>query len=213
MSRKRISLYGAVGMAAMGLIASAASAESVTSAGGSIPDNLPLAPLVVTFNVVDSGSVASVDLTLTGLTHTWAGDLIATLTAPGGAVADIMRRPEDDTPTSTVGDSSNFGGNYRFIDSGGSLATALNGTANVPSGDYQASSRAALATDPNTPVVLNTVFGGVASAGTWTLRVSDNAGADVGGLNSATLNVVIPEPTSLGLIGAAGLGLLRRRRA
>lgn len=215
MSRKRKALLGAAGLAVLGLISSA-NAGTYTEPGGPIPDNAPANPLVVSFNVIDPGSVVSVDLTLSGLVHTWAGDIIATLEAPGGTTADIMRRPTEPTaPTSGVGDSSNFGGTYRFIDGGADLGVALAGGASafvVPSGDYAASTRNVGVT-ANTPVVLNTTFGGLTAAGVWTLRISDNASLDTGALNSATLNVVVPEPTTLGLAGIASLGLLRRRRA
>ena len=199
--------------------AAAASANTYTSPGGAIPDAVGTVPgsLVVTFNVTEAGSLAALDLTLTGLTHTWAGDLIITLTSPGGTVADIMRRATVSTaPTSLVGDSSDFNGTYRFIDSGGDLAAALAlGTSLfvVPGGDYQASTRIA-GTTANSPVLLNSVFAGTSLLGTWTLAVSDNAGADTGAFTSASLNVTaVPEASTwlmMGL-GLAGLAAVRRR--
>jgi subtilisin-like proprotein convertase family protein len=203
--------------ALLGLV-TAASAGAYTSPGGAIPDNLPGNPLLVTFNVIDVGPLASVDLTLTNLTHTWAGDLIVTLMAPNGTFADIMRRPTTAAaPTSTVGDSTNFGGTYRFIDGGADLGAALTigSTAVVPGGDYGASSRIVGST-ANFGVMLNTAFANTPLLGTWTLALSDNAGADFGALGSATLNVTaVPEASTLAMfgLGLAGIAALRRRKA
>lgn len=212
-----LSVLGAAAVAAVAH--SSARAAMYTTAGGPIPDNLPGSPLLIPFVVTDVGSVAHVDLTLTGLTHTWAGDIIATLSGPGGVpVADIMRRPEDDTPPfSSVGDSSNFGGDYLFTDTGGALDVALGGGTSafvVPSNTapgFQASTRTSTTTG-NVPVLLDGVFGGTSATGVWTLSISDNASLDTGSLVSATLNVVVvPEPATFGLCGVAMAGLLARR--
>lgn len=200
-------------VAGLAIVAPAAFGSAFTMTGGPIPDNQPANPLVITFNVTDTGPVTGLDLTLTNLAHTWAGDLIVTLTAPGGTVADIMRRTTT-VATSTVGDSTNFNGNYRFIDSGANLATALNAlgdAANLASGDYAASTRTAVPGAASTNVSLNTIFNGVSAFGTWTLRISDNAALDTGTLGSATLNI-IPAPGAVALAGIAGLAGIRRRR-
>jgi subtilisin-like proprotein convertase family protein len=197
----------------------AASAGTYTSAGGAIPDNAPGGPLIVTFAVTEAGPLQLMDLTLTDLTHTWAGDLIVTLTSPNGTVSDIMRRPVVPPSTSTVGDSSNFGGTYRFIDTGADIGVALGGgtTAYIlPSGDYMASTRAP-ATATNSNLMLNAIFAGTPVFGTWTLAISDNAALDTGTLGSATLNIsAVPEAGTLAMfgLGLAGLAVgVRRRKA
>jgi subtilisin-like proprotein convertase family protein len=206
----------AIAMAATPMLAAAG---TYTSPGGAIPDNQPGNPLVITFNVTDVGSPTHVDLTMTGLTHSWAGDIIATLSGPGDVVsADIMRRLGA-TTSSGVGDSTNFGGNYRFIDTGVDPVpplVALPDTGVLPSGDYWATTLGTSTASGN-KVTLDAVFAGVGNAvGTWTLRISDNAGLDTGSLTSATLNVVTggqtPEPTTIGVIGLVGAGLLVKRR-
>jgi subtilisin-like proprotein convertase family protein len=197
MLRKFIALGALAGLSA------AASAGVYTSPGGSIADNAPGSPLVVSFSVTDSGPLASLDVTLTGLTHTWAGDLVATLTAPNGTFANLMSRPG----TGTFGDSSDFGGTYRFIDGGADLVAGLaagDGTFVLPSGDYQAT------------VMLNDAFAGTPLLGTWTLSISDNAPGDLGALGSASLSVTaVPEASTFAMFGLGLLGVaaLRRRQS
>lgn len=199
------------------LAAASASAGVYTSPGGQIPDFPLISPLTVTFSVTETGPLAMVDLTLTGLAHTWAGDLLITLASPNGTAASIMRRPQGNNgdPALTIGDDTWFGGTYRFIDSGASLGAALAGgiVSILPSGDYQASTR----TVPgfNVPVLLNATFGNTPVLGTWTLQVFDLGGGGTGSLGSASLNVsVVPEPGTYALmtLGLVGLTAVARRR-
>jgi subtilisin-like proprotein convertase family protein len=196
---------------ALALTPVVAQATPYTVPGGPILDNTSL---TLTFPVVNTGNVTSIDLTMTNLTHSWVGDLIATLQAPDGTTADIMRRLGA-TTSSGLGDSSNFGGTYRFIDSGVDPVpplVALDSNGALPSGDYWATTLGT-ATNAGNKVNLNLTFGGHSAAGVWTLTISDNAGGDTGTLESATLNVnTVPEPATISALCLGGAGLLVRRR-
>jgi subtilisin-like proprotein convertase family protein len=200
-------------MLAAAVVPVVAHASAFTSPGGAILDN---ASQTITFNVTDNFNVNHVDLTLTGLTHTWAGDIIATLTAPNGTTRDIIRKVGAST-SSGLGDSSDFGGNYRFIDTGVDPVpplVALPSTSALPSGDYWATTLGTNTTSGN-KVNLDAGFAGVPALGTWSLTISDTAGGDTGSLTSATLNIgggVVPEPVTVGALGLASIGMLVRRR-
>jgi len=208
---------------AIGLAASSvAFAGTYTSPGGAMGDGSGGnggTPVIVPFVVTDLGNVVSVDITLTGLVHSWAGDVVATLSGPGGAPQPFIMRKAGSSTTNGVGDSSDFNGTYRFIDGGAdpvAALVALGSTAALPSGDYFAY-QLGLNTTTGNPVSLNTTFGGIAAAGNWTLTVTDTAGGDTGSFTSATLHVVtsggaVPEPATISAIGLAGVGLMARRR-
>jgi subtilisin-like proprotein convertase family protein len=99
-----------------------------------------------------------------GLTHTYLNDLIATLSNGTSTVTLFSRE----------GGAVNLAGTYVFADSGAIRisATGLTGTNDVvPSDTYL----------PLTPM---SGLNGVPYEGTWTLHISDNAGIDVGSIDS-----------------------------
>ncbi len=114
-----------------------------------------------------------------GLTHSWVGDLIGTI-SNGTVTADLFRRIGDTTGTG-VGDSSNLLGDHLFYDGAPSftIAAAAGDTAFViPAGPYAASGAIGAV------VSLGAAFTGQPLDGTWTLFVSDNAGSDTGTITS-----------------------------
>ena len=68
------------------------------------------------------------------------------------------------------------------------------------------------------PEGLLSAFNGQDAFGTWTLRVTDDLGGDVGFINSWGLDIegrtTVPEPSSLAIlgIGLAGLATMRRKQ-
>jgi subtilisin-like proprotein convertase family protein len=168
---------------------------------GGVSDSIPLAAL----NIVD----VNVDLYVT---HTWVGDLSATLTSPDGVIVTLFDRPG--VPTSTFGCSSNDIGTAAspvFFDDSG-LAGGIEGVCDagppaIPGNSYEAFSPGALA-----------AFNGPNSAGNWTINIVDHAGGDTGTLEQWSLHVefedtngdpngAIPEPTAA-LIFALGFGVV-----
>lgn len=179
-------------------LAGTAAAQSYNGAGFVIPDNNP-AGATSQIVIGDAGTVQDLTVTLTGLSHTWVGDLIITL-SNGSSTIDLANRTGS-TGSSTVGFSWNLGGDYTFDDAAATSWEDFGnpGSGNVlPSGSY-------------TPEGSLASFNGGSLAGTWTLFISDNAGLDTGSFGGWTLTNV-PAPGALALLGLGGLAAGRRRR-
>lgn len=163
---------------------------------GAIPDNDP-AGRVVSFNLAGMTSpVTSVEVQL-DLTHTFTGDLTATLRSPGGlATLVILGRTGVQTGTN-FGASANLGGLYRFDDGAPgdlkSVALPLATGATVPPGRYRTSTAGVSATlRGGCSTWLRGAFAGLAPAqanGTWTLTIADAVSSDTGSINAALLRV------------------------
>jgi subtilisin-like proprotein convertase family protein len=163
-------------------------APAVTVPGtgtGDIPDDNLANPLVISFEVTGIGGAptdVSVDM---DATHTWVGDIDATLASPDGTTHDIIIN----TGGPGFGDSSNLGGVYNFSDAaaGDWWAEAGNGTSDyvMAAGDYRTVSITGAATD------MTAAFAGIpTSNGTWTLSVGDGAAGDTGAVSAANLTLV-----------------------
>lgn len=201
---KKIALLALLGMAG------SASAAVWTGGGFVIPDNSPAGITSVIAVSGEAAPVSGVEVTLFDLRHTWVGDLTATLTSPSGTEFTLFSRVGALTPG--VGDSSNLGGNYSFSDSAAGdfwAESAAGGTSYIMlSGAYRTSAALSAAATS-----MNPAFAGQNANGNWTLKISDNEGADLGGLGSWELNIVaVPTPGSLAVLGFAGLAAGRRRR-
>ncbi len=207
-------MFIAGGVAALAL-AAAAQATTYTGLGGQIPDNQPTAGFTSTIVIDDHFYIKDLVVSLNGLTHTWIGDLTATITHVETGDTFTLFSRVGSTTVGGVGDSSNFGGDYSFNDFfTGDLwgSAASGGTAFViPSGNYFATGALSSTKVDFLPSLL-----GDDAFGTWTLSITDSAAADTGALGSWGLSFVktpVPAPAAFALLGLAGLAGRRRRSA
>ena len=206
--------------------------------GGAIPDADPSGspPGVFTSDIVfnDPGFVCSgalqpadcngtnnfVTVTITGLQHTFAGDLIATLTnVTAGISQDLFNRiQKDPSDPNDFGCGCQFGGDYSFGDQSSSFTndiwTPVLGTADtIPSDNYWTTTAGS-----DTPTSFSAAFGGLPAAGTWRLTISDNSPGDTGSFLSWTLSLnvagltPVPEPSLAIPTGLLVLGFVLFRR-
>jgi hypothetical protein len=157
----------------------------------SIPDNSPTG-VTITLNVADTRDIVSFDsVALTNLIHSYVGDLTMSLKhVDTGTTVNILDR--------TVFGTSNgadLNGNYLLADGGAALPTS----GVIPGGTYGTSNALS-------------AFVGESVGGTWELFISDSDAADLGSLSAFGINVTVPAPGALALVGLSGLIVARRRR-
>ncbi|QDT60478.1 hypothetical protein SV7mr_30010 [Stieleria bergensis] len=185
-----------------------------TGAGFNIPDG-STAGITSDIVITENESVTDVEVTLSGLTHSWAGDVTATI-SNGTVTSSLVTKVG--YPGGVNGDSSVYDGDYTFSFDGGDLwsaADAAGFAAGIPDGDYKPTGVA------NSAVSLSSDFSGQSSAGTWTLFMSDIAAGDTGALTGWSIQLTtsgasspVPEPGSM-TVFAVGVGVvcvIRRRR-
>lgn len=180
----------------MTAIASPASAQfpfSQTAAGGAIEDaNLTMFSLTLPGEV---GDLLSVELDITGLTHTNPDDLEFYLIKPTVGAITVLQDQGDGIAIQNV--------NLTFSD------TALNPApfgSELFSGTYRPLSGPAEGFN-------KFVDGTSAGAGLWTLVVIDDSAGDVGSFGSWTIRgTYVPEPMTLSLLALGAVATLRRRR-
>ena len=176
-----------------------------TVLGGAIPDSNP-GGFTATFTVPASTlTLSSMKVKFTGLSHTFAGDLVCELVAPDGTVVSVFNRVgKTSAPGSFAGDSSNFLSTslYNFGDTGvesfwSNAAAAVGSADNIAGGTYFATG----ALSPN-KVSMTATLVGHAIQGTWTFRIADRAGTDVGTFVSAKIIFVRTASATGGLPSA-----------
>jgi subtilisin-like proprotein convertase family protein len=184
---------------------------------GGIPDHVGtcqtapfVPPRMVTFAVTGiTAPVSNVQVSVGfgAPSHTWMGDITATLVGPGGSPRFVVFGRTLATTAASSGDSSDLGaGPYIFRDSAGAppnggwwqTANILGASVPMTAGDYRTTATGgAGATVPMPPTNLTTAFAGVANPnGTWTLELLDGCALDTGAISAATLTMSsAPVPT------------------
>ncbi|MCG3164755.1 MAG: hypothetical protein POELPBGB_00514 [Bacteroidia bacterium] len=158
---------------------SAASA-SLTGTPVTVTDNLPAGVNATVTPSGVAGTALGTDQYLTSIclsiTHTWIGDLKATLTSPNGTPVVLFDRVGyTGTGFGCSGDNISV---IVVPGTGNEMETVCNITIPSISGVYNAFNGANL----------NALNDGSNPNGTWTLNVSDNASGDVGTITSFSLN-------------------------
>ncbi len=165
-------------------------------AGGTVCGDFAGAPKDVTFTVsgLPAAAPTNVAVSMT-INHSWVGDLVVTLRAPGGAPSKIIFAQTTAAAATDCGDDSDLIGPYNFLDTAPAAptwwnaATAVNATTAVASGSYQATTPGGMA-GGGVVTAITTAFAGVTNPnGTWTLRVHDGGAGDTGSITAATLAV------------------------
>ena len=139
-------------------------------------------------------AITSLELVLTGLTHTHPEDLDIYLISPFGETVEVMTDKGD-----SVG-IVNF--NLIFNDTGVALPADIDGLVNNSTYDSEDGSGG-----------FSKYIGNTGGTDAWELVIIDDSERDQGNLVSYTLRgTYVPEPASLALLGFGALAALRRSR-
>jgi subtilisin-like proprotein convertase family protein len=177
----------------------------------------PASVFPIQFNVSGLGTVLDVNLTLTGLTHSFADDLQILLASPTGTMVGLMVN---------AGGTANFRNtNLTFDDQAPTALPNNNNSTNAvyASGSYLPST---YALGPVISALIDgtslSLFNGETANGIWSLYIRDDEFLDVGALAGATLSIsatptapAVPEPATwammIGGLGVVGMQLRRRK--
>jgi subtilisin-like proprotein convertase family protein len=149
---------------------------AVPSTLGAIPNGT--GQRLVQFDVPQQGLVLGAELTMT-LTHPEVSDLTVNLTAPDGTQHSLF--------SWAMSPAASVSGAYNFTDAATVTfynAASSAGSGAIPPGDYLTNNGSGGAQS------MKVTFEGHASAGAWTLRLTDNRSTNGGGtISSATLTL------------------------
>jgi len=195
-------------------VAANSSGAVAGTGGGNIVDGsggVCGAPTTVSFAISGlTQNVHAIEVSM-NLTHTFVGDIDVVIAAPGGAPSHTLVSRIGKTTAGGFGDSSNYGGTYRFTDAAPSgapdniwtIATAPACDTNcvLPAADYRTTASTPAGGQPNPApfTSLVTTFNGVTPAvanGTWTLQVRDCFGGDTGTVTAASSSLTVLTPTA-----------------
>lgn len=187
----------------LGLAAASASAEVATFNGtgmGPIPDapagapscgvNNLGEPRVISFDVTGlQYPVVAVKLSM-NIVHSWRGDLVVKLAAPGGSPSKIIFSHTGSNVPNGCGHDGDLNGEYKFSDD------ALRGwwawaSPVVPPETYRAATPGGVQPG-GVPAIISEAFRGVPPSqanGTWTLTFWDAGDGGTGTVNGATLTI------------------------
>ena len=171
------------------LVPASGSGDDVAAPGDGLavfPTTLP--GLEATSSVTVSVPVTSVDrVEIDDLSHSWAGDTMATLEDPAGVEHLLWLRPGATSNTS-FGSSGDFTGSLSLVESGGA---SLPTSGDIAPGNYNQAfdTGSGVTWNSGDGGILNTPLGAISGpAGTWTLHIYDWASGDVGSFTSWTLS-------------------------
>jgi len=134
-----------------------------------------------TIEIDQVGLVTAVSLLNFDVSHTWVGDLDATLTSPSGTMIKVFNRPGIST--------SNYGCD------GDNLLLSFDDSAMQTASDFQESCGENPAIEGAfQPAESFQAFIGESANGTWTLSIKDHFDQDGGALNSWQLNICTALP-------------------
>lgn len=195
--KKSIAAYWFVSAVALFPVSSVLLAADFAGAGAVIPDNNP-AGVNIPFSVSGIvGPVARVRLSI-NLSHTFIGDLNATLISPGGTARLVIFSRTGYRRSGSSGVSADLSGAYAFDDAASTdfwvTTDGLTTGQIVPPGTYRTSTagQTLLSDHGGCTTFLNLAFGGLAGAqvnGIWNLNIADLVATDTGAVNSALLTI------------------------